>query len=418
VRYWLDRCTRDGIRGWAFGEHGPATVRIFINGRPADFPLIRLARPDVAKACPEYPYSGESGFHVELPLGPLEPEGRVATVCIELADGDDAQRIETRMPSSISADPARTSYWRDKRSPFPPEVMAAIESGSENAWADIGTWSAGEIEEAVEVLLFLLKTGSRVRSQLFSYFAFLNRIAHAFEFAAANFPNGSPRMGKDAEAVASSPQEHFLISHHLLTLKAHGLDGDLAEFGCFKGFSTSCLSFACALLGMRMHVFDSFEGLPSSESGYYRAGDFAGSLEEVSRNIANFGSPQAVSFHKGFFADVVPTLALGPLACIWMDVDLEISARDALQVLPKLDPRGCLFAHECAPELFDDNGDIVEWRGPEAVLPPVKDAFIADRRAPAGRYLYGYTGVVWDRAASIPAPGPAMIRLYNELLGK
>jgi hypothetical protein len=194
-------------------------------------------------------------------------------------------------------------------------------------------------------------------------------------------------------AVASTPQEHFIIAHHLYTLKGHGVAGDLVEFGCFKGFSTSCLSFACQLLGMRMQVFDSFEGLPPSDSSYYEAGDFAGSLAEVERNVGNFGAPDVVSYHKGFFADVLH-VDLGPVACIWMDVDLEVSARDAMQALGRLDPRSCLFSHECAPQSFDDDGRIKIVDSPDSVLPPIREAFIRENRQPLGRFLSGNTGVV------------------------
>jgi hypothetical protein len=74
-----------------------------------------------------------------------------------------------------------------------------------------------------------------------------------------------------------------------------------------------------------MDVFDSFEGLPPSGSTYYRAGEFAASFDEVVRNVTEFGHPDVVTFHPGFFSESVPGWTRRPAACLWMDVDLEQS---------------------------------------------------------------------------------------------
>jgi hypothetical protein len=101
-----------------------------------------------------------------------------------------------------------------------------------------------------------------------------------------------------------------------------------------------------------------------------------------------------------------------------MDVDLESSARDAMSILPRLDSKGCVFSHECCGEHFDDRANIIAERGPDFVLPPIADAFTADGRCPKGRYLAGHTGAIWDEARSIPPPAPAMLRLYDAILGR
>jgi hypothetical protein len=294
--------------------------------------------------------------------------------------------------------------------------MAAIEGTSDIKWRELKEWTADDIANAIEILLFLFKAGSRKTPNLFSYFSLLSRLVRSFEFIDANFPISTASDGKDEIGAASSPREHFVIAHHLMTLRSQGVMGDLLEFGCFKGFSTSCLSFACKILGMKMHVFDSFAGLPPSKSKYYSAGDFAGSFDEVFRNVNNFGSPEAIVFHKGFFSETVGTAELGDIACIWMDVDLESSAQDMLVLLPRLDPKGCVFTHESAPEHFDPDGLIVAKHHPDIVLAPIRDAFAADKRSPRGRYLVGATGVVWDRTKSIPVPVPQVLKLYEAVL--
>ena len=151
-----------------------------------------------------------------------------------------------------------------------------------------------------------------------------------------------------------------------------------------------------------MHVFDSF----------------AGSFDEVIENVENFGSPQVVTWHKGFFADVVPKIGIRSVASLWRDVDLESSSQDVMRILPRLHPKGCVFSHECSPEQFDQSGSITTQRSPDLVLTPIKEAFLADNRRPMGRYLVGHTGVIWDDARSIPPPVTAMLRLYDAMLGR
>jgi len=293
--------------------------------------------------------------------------------------------------------------------------MASIEATSRTNWRSVTDWSATQFDEAIDVILFLLRAGSRRTPGLFAYLTYLSRVAHAFRFNGEQFPNVTKSTGKDVDGIASNPHEHFIIAHHLNTLKAHNVRGDFYEFGCFKGFSTSCLSFACKLLDIRMHVFDSFQGLPPSDSQYYSAGDYAATLEEVQRNVRNFGAPEIVTFNKGFFADVLRAVQVGPIAAIWLDVDLESSARDAMAVIANLDQRGCIFSHECVPKYFADDGVITIERGPNSPIGPIVDAFVSCRGASVGRYLVGYTGVIWDPRNSIPPPAQSVLKLFDAL---
>jgi hypothetical protein len=189
----------------------------------------------------------------------------------------------------------------------------------------------------------------------------------------------------------------------------------LAEFGCFKGFSSSCLSYACGLVGVRLHVFDSFAGLPESESTYYKAGDYKADFSEVRQNILEFGNARCTQFHAGFFADTVPKAQTGPLACVFLDVDLAASAADALGVFPNLHRRGAVFSHEIEPTHFDDRGRISVRRTPDHVLPPIEAAFLSRGRSPRGQHLSGAIGVVADEAA-IPPPTAALAQLYRSAM--
>jgi len=151
--------------------------------------------------------------------------------------------------------------------------------------------------------------------------------------------------------------EHVLIVTRLLQVPAL-LEGAVAEFGCYKGFSTSSLSLACALTRRRLIVFDSFEGLPAPQSAVvnldsgreipYAEGQFAGTLEEVKSNIGRFGDLSVCEFVKGYFDATLPGRdARERFVMIFEDVDLPESVRTVIRwAWPKLQPRCTFFCHE------------------------------------------------------------------------
>jgi hypothetical protein len=260
---------------------------------------------------------------------------------------------------------------------------------------------------AVEDIAQILRDRAPVKPVL-RYAQYLQSMSECFEFIGSHFDRINPLVpssAKDFEAVASSPREMLCIAHHLYVLRSRGVEGGLVECGCFKGFSTCCLSHACAWLGIPLHVFDSFEGLPPSPGGYYQEGDFRGTLEEVTDNLKAFGQPRVVQLHQGFFADTLPHFS-DRFSCIWMDVDLESSSKDVMRLLPTLPSESCVFSHECPPETF------VESRPqPDAseVLPPIIDAYRDLGMDPVGRHLTGFLGAMWSEKGAAPVLGYAEI---------
>jgi O-methyltransferase len=136
--------------------------------------------------------------------------------------------------------------------------------------------------------------------------------------------------------------------------------GDVAEFGCFKGGSTAKLSLAVAAVGKRLLVFDSFEGLPEPEpwdaehrierQRTFRAGEYAGTLDEVRANVERFGSPGIVRFYPGWFSDTLRQLT-EPIAVAFVDVDLAASTSEVLSsAWPLVSPGGILFVHDATDE--------------------------------------------------------------------
>lgn len=240
-----------------------------------------------------------------------------------------------------------------------PQAAAAGFASTPDQAADLAAWLVSEArrEPAARRYLFFLKS---------SYETF-----HAIEEC---FPRSPDAAGG---GIGTSPEELLHVANHLYLLAAAGVPGVLLECGCFKGFSSACLSHACAFLGRDLVVADSFQGLPGKtgpgEEGY-RPGDFRGAREEVEANVRLFGRVDRVRFVEGWFRDTLPDLS-DPIALLWMDVDLYASATDVLDATwGKLDPRAAIFSHEFLPEQIDGGGRIVHPHEPPGAL---RDAFAA-----------------------------------------
>jgi predicted O-methyltransferase YrrM len=146
-----------------------------------------------------------------------------------------------------------------------------------------------------------------------------------------------------------------------LLLLPQSMEGDVVECGSYKGSSAASLSLICSIVGRRLFVCDSFEGLPEVEPGdrvhvsvhnkmyeKYKKGDYAGRLEEVQDNIRKYGVLDRCQFIQGYFEKTLQTLdPKQKFAFIFLDVDLHASLRTCLtQLWPRLQAGGCLYTHE------------------------------------------------------------------------
>lgn len=128
--------------------------------------------------------------------------------------------------------------------------------------------------------------------------------------------------------------------------------GDVIECGTFKGGSAANLSLVCRITGRKLRIFDSFQGLPAGEPGdreaaHYGKGDFAGSLDEVRRNIERYGAIECCEFIQGWYNETLPRLDR-PVLLAYLDVDLEASLDTCVRCIwPHLVDRGYMFTDEC-----------------------------------------------------------------------
>ena len=133
----------------------------------------------------------------------------------------------------------------------------------------------------------------------------------------------------------------------------------IVECGCYKGSSTIALSIAAKIIGAKLIVYDSFKGLPISEKnlgrriyphldiyGYYRAGMYNGSLDEVKSNISTFGELDVCIFRSGLFSKTLKKHKERIQLC-FIDVDLTSSTQDCIKYLwKKLDDNSYFYSDD------------------------------------------------------------------------
>jgi len=252
-----------------------------------------------------------------------------------------------------------------------------------------------------EFELWLIKEGYRKSSAIRRYLLFLTKMAKNFNGIYKVFKKINPERinKKDYNAIQSSPQELLYIASYLYCLDSFGVKGDLIECGCFKGFSSICLSWVCNFLGKKLIVADSFEGLPInsetvSKKTLFRPQDFKGNFEEVRENIKRYGKNQNVEFIKGWFNESL--LGFHNSICLlWMDVDIYQSAKDILyNIFVNLSRGAVIFSHEFSKIAVDQNDRII--RSKYVKGPPMAIAdFLDENNIPyKAKYLTGDLGII------------------------
>jgi O-methyltransferase len=162
--------------------------------------------------------------------------------------------------------------------------------------------------------------------------------------------------------MGTTPTDGLFLAEMMLNVDASGA---IVECGCYAGGSSSKLSIVANILGRKLTVFDSFEGLPAVDDYYLRdhhcrrgeewttdwkAGRYASRQDEVEGNIKKYGEIGVCSFVKGWFSDTVTGNALPkPIAFAFVDVDLANSARDCfVSIWPGLSDHGVYVTHDTA----------------------------------------------------------------------
>jgi hypothetical protein len=126
--------------------------------------------------------------------------------------------------------------------------------------------------------------------------------------------------------------------------------GDVVEAGCNAGSTSGLLATVVAGTDRRLHLFDSFDGLPA-ESGY--GGQMAVSQQVLEQNVrqqlGEESLPRFVEVHPGWFADTMPQQLPDHICFAFVDCDVFDSLLDCVPpIMERL--TGTLAIHDYTHE--------------------------------------------------------------------
>jgi len=122
------------------------------------------------------------------------------------------------------------------------------------------------------------------------------------------------------------------------------LPGVNAELGVYRGGSAQAIAEACP--SKPLHLFDTFEGLPSDDTseGGHAKGEFVASFKEVMKTLQRY---PFIEYHVGFFPDTTKGLEHLYFSFVHVDADIFQSTEAAIEFfLPRMVPGGIM--------VFDD----------------------------------------------------------------
>lgn len=132
---------------------------------------------------------------------------------------------------------------------------------------------------------------------------------------------------------------------YLWTKRTEAVHGDLAEVGVYRGGSAKLI---CEAKGhKRLHLFDTFAGLPEPDNGIdvLAEGEMKDtSLEKVGQSLAQY--PE-VYFHQGVFPQTAANVEKVAFSLVHLDMDLYQGTKDALVFFyQRLSSRGAILVHD------------------------------------------------------------------------
>lgn len=151
----------------------------------------------------------------------------------------------------------------------------------------------------------------------------------------------------------------------------HTDEGCIVEAGTYKGGGAAKFSIIAKLLGRRLIIFDSFEGLPQNEENHeksilghsiqdwFRGGKFRGTIDEVIETIETYGQIEVCTFKQGWFEETMPIFK-EKICALYIDCDLASSTKTVLKWLyPLVIPGGIVFSQDgdfpLVIDVFDDD---------------------------------------------------------------
>lgn len=151
---------------------------------------------------------------------------------------------------------------------------------------------------------------------------------------------------------AHHPGEISVVCKALAT--RHARDREVfVEAGCFNGGSSAKFSIICKMLGYRLLVYDSFQGVkPMNEKeqleSFNYSGQYAATEEAVRQNVVTYGEIDVCLFFKGWFSETLAkTPVPGRVRVAYIDCDTAQGTQEALKgIVPTLVEDACIFSQD------------------------------------------------------------------------
>jgi hypothetical protein len=185
-------------------------------------------------------------------------------------------------------------------------------------------------------------------------------------------------LKKSREMLLTPLEANQLFSLVRSTSKLGGL---MAEVGVYRGASARLILEADAK--RPLHLFDTFEGLPTPAEtdaelhlGRFEQNQFSCSLNDVRNYLGSFAR---VHFHQGLFPATGRAVEQEKFSFVHSDVDLYASTQSVLEFFyPRLVPGGIILTHDFATchgphqaftEFFADRPEpLIELPGDQAMV--------------------------------------------------
>jgi hypothetical protein len=149
------------------------------------------------------------------------------------------------------------------------------------------------------------------------------------------------KVMSETDMLLLEDEAYQILSCALATGK---VQGDVAEVGVYRGGSARLM---CEARGNRaLYLFDTFEGLPSTDQidSRFGAKQYAASFEKVRDYLAVFPD---VHIYKGLFPATSAPIADKRFSFVHLDVDLYQATRDSLEFFyPRVNTGGMFLIHD------------------------------------------------------------------------
>jgi O-methyltransferase len=165
---------------------------------------------------------------------------------------------------------------------------------------------------------------------------------------------------------------------YLAVISTRKVPGDIAEVGVYQGGSAKLI---CEAKGdKRLHLFDTFEGLPElyefDDVGRLCEGQTKASLEDVKQYLAKYKN---VYFYKGLFPSTAGGCKNESFSFVHLDVNLYEGTLHSLEFFyPRMSRGGIIISHDyphisgvrkAVDEFFEDKPEpIVQIAGNQCLI--------------------------------------------------